>query len=63
AACFLAIPYIGTVLMLPILVWRRAYSLIYLSQFGSEFDVFITKSTPIVVPTESVPPFTPLENT
>ena len=40
AACFLAIPYIGTVLMLPVLVFKRAYSLLYLGQFGPEFDVF-----------------------
>jgi len=40
AACILAIPYIGTVLMLPVLVFKRAYSLLYLVQYGSEFDVF-----------------------
>ena len=40
AACILAIPYIGTVLMLPLLVFKRAYSLLYLQQFGPEFDVF-----------------------
>jgi hypothetical protein len=40
AACILAIPYIGTVLMLPLLVFKRAYSLLYLGQFGPEFDVF-----------------------
>jgi hypothetical protein len=56
AACFLMIPYIGTVVMLPILVWRRAYSLLYLSQYGPEFDVFVPEPTPIVVPTASIPP-------
>jgi len=40
AACILALPYIGTVLMLPVLVFKRAYSLLYLGQFGPEFDVF-----------------------
>ncbi len=40
AACILAIPYIGTVLMLPLLVFKRAYSLLYLGQFGPELDVF-----------------------
>jgi hypothetical protein len=34
------IPYIGTVLMLPLFVFKRAYSLCYLGQFGSSFDVF-----------------------
>jgi hypothetical protein len=40
AACILAIPYIGTVLMLPLLIFKRAYSLYYLQQFGPRFDVF-----------------------
>jgi len=40
AGCFLAVPYIGTVLMLPIFVFKRAYSLYYLRQFGPDFDVF-----------------------
>lgn len=34
------IPYIGTVILLPLLVFKRAYSLLYLGQFGPEFDVF-----------------------
>lgn len=41
AACLMAIPYVGTVLLLPVLVFRRAYSLCYLRQYGSAFDVFI----------------------
>ncbi|UCG55780.1 MAG: hypothetical protein JSU70_13015 [Phycisphaerales bacterium] len=40
AACILAIPYIGTVLTLPLLVFKRSYSLYYLRQFGPDFDVF-----------------------
>jgi hypothetical protein len=34
------IPYLGTVLMLPILVFERSYSLYYLAQYGPEWDVF-----------------------
>ena len=56
AACFLMILYIGTVLMLPILVWRRAYSLFYLSQYGPEFEIFVPEPTPVVVPTASILP-------
>jgi len=41
AACILAIPYIGTVLMFPILVVKRSYSLCYFRQFGPDFDAFI----------------------
>lgn len=59
AACIFAIPYIGTVAFLPVLVWRRAYSLLYLSQYGPEFNVFMPRSTPVVVPTESLPPLPP----
>ena len=36
----LLIPYIGTVILLPVLVFKRAYSLLYLQQLGPEFDVF-----------------------
>ncbi len=39
AACILAIPYIGTVLYLPILVFDRAYPLYYLQQYGPSYDV------------------------
>ena len=44
ASCLLMIPYIGTVIILPLLVFKRAYSLCYLQQFGREFDVFTTES-------------------
>ncbi len=40
ASCLLLIPYIGTVILLPLLVFKRAYSLYYLQQFGPDFDVF-----------------------
>lgn len=42
AGCLMAIPYLGTVLLLPVLVFSRAYSLHYLAQFGKEYDVFST---------------------
>lgn len=41
--CFLAIPYIGTVILLPVYVFLRAYSLFFLRQFGGEFDCFSTE--------------------
>ena len=40
AGCLMMIPYIGTVLLLPILVFSRAYSLHFLAQFGPRFDAF-----------------------
>jgi hypothetical protein len=36
----LLIPYIGTVILLPIHIFTRSYSLLYLRQFGPQFDVF-----------------------
>ena len=36
----LLIPYIGTVILLPVFVFERSYSLCYFRQFGPQFDVF-----------------------
>lgn len=38
--CFLMIPYLGTVLLLPIILFKRAYSLHYLAQYGPSYNVF-----------------------
>jgi hypothetical protein len=40
ACCLLALPYLGAVLLLPITMFRRAYSLYYLAQFGPSYNVF-----------------------
>ena len=40
AGCVMAIPYIGTVLLLPVLVFKRSYPLYFLRQFGPGYDVF-----------------------
>jgi hypothetical protein len=40
AGCLLGIPYLGTVLFLPVLVFHRAYSLYFLAQFGAGYDLF-----------------------
>ena len=45
AGCLFAVPYLGTVLLLPILLFERAYSLHYLAQFGPDYDVFSTPAT------------------
>jgi hypothetical protein len=37
AGCLLAVPFLGTLLLLPVLVFRRAYSLYYLAQFGDSY--------------------------
>ena len=40
----LLIPYIGTVILLPVFVFERSYSLCYFRQFGPQFDVFIPEA-------------------
>ena len=40
AGCLMILPFIGTVLLLPVLVFKRSYSLYYLAQFGPQYDVF-----------------------
>jgi hypothetical protein len=44
AACLFAIPYVGTVVLLPVHVFGRSYSLYYLAQYGPEFTVFEPES-------------------
>jgi hypothetical protein len=38
AACILGIPYVGTVLMLPVYLFHRSYTLYYLRQYGPAFN-------------------------
>jgi hypothetical protein len=46
AAIPLMIPYLGTVLLLPIFVFLRLLGPEFLRQFGSEFDILIGEPTP-----------------
>jgi hypothetical protein len=39
AFCVALIPFVGTVLLLPVLVFKRAYPLYYLAQFGPQYQV------------------------
>ena len=40
AGCLMALPYVGTVVLLPVLLFKRSYSIHYLAQFGPAYDVF-----------------------
>ena len=51
--CLMILPYIGTVLLLPVLIFQRSYSLYFLAQFGREFDVFPPTAPP---PAPATPP-------
>jgi hypothetical protein len=50
AACLFAIPYLGTVILLPLHVFGRSYSLYYLAQYGPEFNVFEPLPGPTATP-------------
>ena len=38
--CIAAIPYVGTVILLPIPITLGAFSLLFLRQFGPDYDVW-----------------------
>lgn len=48
--CLAALPYIGTVILLPVFVCLRAYGLRFIRQFGSEYDVWATIAAPTTPP-------------
>jgi hypothetical protein len=50
--CLASLPYIGTVLVLPVPVFFRSFSLLFLRQFGSDWDVW----EKIPVPETTTPP-------
>jgi MFS family permease len=58
--CIAAIPYIGTVILLPIFILLRSFSLLFIRQFGPNYDVWASfmppEFSPILV---SVPPLQP----
>jgi hypothetical protein len=45
--CLMLLPYVGTVVVLPVLVFKRSYSLYFLAQFGREYDVFPPTAPPV----------------
>jgi hypothetical protein len=48
--CIAALPYIGTVILLPVFVLLRSFSLVYLRQFGPDYDVWSTFIPPEFLP-------------
>jgi hypothetical protein len=52
--CIVAIPYIGTVILLPVFVWLPSFSLLFLRQFGPEYDVWAG-----LIPSEFLPILAP----
>ncbi|MEO5721369.1 MAG: hypothetical protein ABIR71_07865 [Chthoniobacterales bacterium] len=56
--CIAAIPYVGTVIMLPLFVFALNYQLLFLRQFGPEYDVWagLAPAVPLAPPVQEVPP-------
>ncbi len=46
AGCLFALPYLGTVFLLPVFVFFRSYSLLYFAQYGPEYNVFLAQPAP-----------------
>jgi hypothetical protein len=57
--CIAAIPYVGTVILLPVFVLLRAFSLLFLRQFGPDYDVWATFMRPEFLISSSGPPVQP----
>ena len=59
--CIAALPYIGTVILLPLYTFYYAYGLLFLRQFGPEYDVWagLTAETTAEQPPEMPPPAPP----
>jgi hypothetical protein len=54
--CIAAIPYVGTVILLPLYVCLRAFGLLFLRQFGPDYDVWATlPAAPAILPPEPPP--------
>ncbi len=47
--CLMAIPYLGTVLLLPLIVFWRCYALCFLEQFGAQWRVIESEAPAAVV--------------
>ena len=55
--CIAALPYVGTVILLPLYVFYYSYALLFLRQFGPEYDVWgnIAALEPAAAPAEPPP--------
>ena len=56
--CIAALPYIGTVILLPVFVLFRSFSLVFLRQFSADYDVWVNFMPPECLPilSEAPPP-------
>ena len=56
--CIAALPYVGTVILLPIHVFWMSYLLLFVRQFGPEYDVWagLAPAAPVAPPVQEAPP-------
>jgi hypothetical protein len=54
--CIVLLPYIGTVILLPVWVLYRAYSVEFLAQFHPDFDLFAAARAAAPIDEEGLPP-------
>src|SRR6266403_1253884 len=57
-SCIALIPYIGTVILLPLVVCLRAFGLRFIRQFGSDYDVWAAMPEAPAAPPSLPPPLT-----
>src|SRR5438105_2494002 len=54
--CVAAIPYIGTVILLPLYIFLAAYPLLFARQFGADWDAWVNLTAPTLAPSATSPP-------
>jgi hypothetical protein len=54
--CLAALPYVGTVILLPVFVCLRAFGLFFIRQFGPDYDVWVTIQQAIPAAAPEPPP-------
>jgi len=54
--CIALIPYIGTVILLPLFVFLRAFGLRFIRQFGPDYDVWVAIPEPTTTSATEPPP-------
>jgi hypothetical protein len=57
--CLASLPYIGTVIVLPIPVFFRSFSLLFLRQFGPDWDVWAKIAVPVATAASAVQTIVP----
>jgi hypothetical protein len=53
--CIAALPYVGTVILLPLYVFLAAYPLLFARQFGNDWDAWANLTAPSLAPSPGTP--------